>query len=156
MGMNADRLVDKYLAGGEVDYEPDQKHLPRGIRNANPGNIRGVHGFIGELGVDDEGYSIFDTANNGIRACAKDLLTKYNRGLVTVRSILSVYAPKNENDTEAYIAAVCQRMGVTDYAWLHLTELPTLTSMVTAMIHHENGGDFYPEPQIEAACRAAL
>jgi hypothetical protein len=153
MPRNADREVDAYLA--RVDYSASPRD-PRGIRTRNPGNIRAGIGFKGEVSADKDGYAIFDSYHNGIRAIAVDLLTKYRRGLVTVRSIITVYAPKSENDTEAYIRAVCKGMGVTDYAWLHLTEVGVLESFVTEIIQHECGMQPFGEEQIAAACADAL
>jgi len=146
---DADRIVEKYLGGAAAPRRS------RGIRDNNPGNIRPGEHFKGEVG-EEGGYCIFDTPENGIRAIAVDLLTKYRRGLTTIRSIIAVYAPPSENDTEAYIKAVCADTGCLDYAWIHLTEPAVLGSMVGAIIKHENGSDPYSGEQIAAGVSAAL
>lgn len=148
--MDADRIAEDVA-----------KH-PRGVRNANPGNLRAGQHFKGEGDPDPQGYARFgptpdgmSAEENGIRAIAVDLLTKYRRGLVTVESIISVYAPKLENDTKAYIAAVCDELGVTPYAWLHLTDDGTLCRFVTAIIRHECGYVPYSPEVIAQAVAAA-
>lgn len=155
MPQNADRAVAAAMAREDPARLPSD---PRGVRNRSPGNIRAGVGFKGEIGADADGYARFDTDHNGIRAIGVDLLTKYRRGLVSVRAIVSVYAPSSENDTEAYIRAVCNETGVLDYALLHLYELRYLVPMVTAVIRHECGGvdRWYTADQIAAACADAL
>ena len=148
--MDADRLADEAA-----------KH-PRGVRNANPGNLRAGQHFKGEGDPDPQGYARFGPTNdgmsaedNGIRAIAVDLLTKYRRGLVTVESIISVYAPPSENDTKAYVKAVADELGVTPYAWLHLTEGDVLCKFVTAIIRHECGTVPYSKERIARAVARA-
>lgn len=81
-----------------------------GWRNNNPGNIRAGVGFVGEIGADARGYAIFDTLFHGIRAAYKDLTKDYKvDGQRTIRSLISEWAPSNENDTNSYIAFVVGR-----------------------------------------------
>jgi hypothetical protein len=110
-----------------------------GERNNNPGNIRpsAAYTWRGQTGVN-AGYVTFDTPENGIRAIAKDLTTKFNRGLDTVRKIISVWAPPSENDTPAYIAAVARSLNVDPDAALNLDDPNTLQAFVEAIIHQEN------------------
>jgi hypothetical protein len=150
--VDADRIVERWRAS------LDATGKPRGVRNNNPGNIRPSLAYVwrGQIAIDSGGYVIFDTAEHGIRAVAVDLLTKYKRGLVTVKSIITVYAPPEENDTEAYIAAVCADLGVVEYAWLHLTEPDTLRRFVKAIIKHECGpGAWYTDAQLDAGIAEA-
>ena len=107
----------------------------------NPGNLRFIasilwHGQTGQQG----GFVVFDTLNNGARALAIDLLNAQNlHGLDTVRQIVSTYAPPSENDTAAYIAAVSTEMKVDPDDWLDLDLPETLTALVSAVWHHEQG-----------------
>ncbi len=149
--MDADRAV---LPDPKLDPKAAQR---RGIRNNNPGNIRPGQHFIGEVG-EDEGYSVFDTAPNGICAIAKDLKTKYTHdGLCTIKAIITKWAPpKDNNNTGAYIANVCKDTGFDADAWLHLLDLWVMASMVKAIIHQENGYVPYTDDVIDAACARAL
>jgi hypothetical protein len=76
----------------------------------------------------------------GVRALAKILLTyeaKY--GLKTVQQIISRWAPPIENNTFAYIQAVASAMKVSATSLLNLRDPATLSSLVSAIIAHENG-----------------
>ncbi len=130
----------------------------RGLRNNNPGNLRHSAAFKwrGEVDRDPQGFCIFDTAHNGLRACAVDVHSKWKRGLNTVRKIIAVYAPPNENDTAAYINAVCAALGAMQDAPLKLDGPGTLAVFVKAICRHENGSVPYDVSAIVAAARDAL
>lgn len=86
--------------------------IPRGIRSNNPGNIdfNKANDWLGQLPFDpliESRFARFDKPENGIRALGKLLRnyrTKY--GLDTVKGLINLWAPSNENDTAAYVAAV--------------------------------------------------
>lgn len=128
---------------------------PRGIRNNNPLNIRysAANDWQGQTGTDGE-YAIFDEAENGIRAAAK-LLNRYVTvyGLVSVSSIISRWAPTSENNTQSYISAVSNKLGVLEnepILWpTHAKEL------IKAMIHHENGVQPYSNAIINEGIKRA-
>ena len=132
----------------------------RGERNNNPGNIRPAgYTWQGQTGIDSGAmgsYLIFSTPEYGIRAIAKDLLTKFGRGLNTVRLIISAYAPPSENPTESYISAVSRSLGVMSTSILNLRDSFTLTSFVYAIIKHENGRVIYTPAQIAEGVSMAL
>ena len=138
--------------------KPNNDGLTRGERNNNPGNIRFDSRWTwqGQKGADSAGYLIFDTPENGIRAMAKDLLSKYARGLDTVAEIIAVYAPPSENPTSTYAAKVAGDMGVTVAKQLNLTDKATLTNMVMAMIRFENGRVNFSGAVIQEGVRRAL
>lgn len=122
---------------------------PRGIRNNNPGNIRAVDGVTwqGQIGADNAGFIVFDTAENGLRALARVLRTYRDKhGLQTVAGIINRWAPTNENNTESYIQAVSQSLGVGVNQPLSLGQYPAL---VAAIIHHENGQQPYSAELIQ-------
>lgn len=122
---------------------------PRGIRNNNPGNLRKSEAFTwqGEIGVDDAGFVIFDSIQNGLRALSRTLRTYRNsHGLNTVAGIINRWAPDNENDTDSYIESVSQRLGVGRDTPLGLGHYPAL---VEAIIIHENGQQPYDLAMIE-------
>ena len=96
------------------------------------------------------------TCLSALRALAK-LLLNYRKvyGLRTVESLISRWAPSNENDTRAYAAAVSRDMGVPPQAGLHLDQ-GTLSALVTAIIRHENGQQPYSAELIGNAVREVL
>lgn len=114
---------------------------PRGIRNHNPGNLRRSKikwkGKV-EPSTDAE-FEQFASPEMGIRAIARDLLTGYKRGDDTVAEIIEAWAPKSENDTRAYIAAVCKTVGCRPEQKIDVDDYATMLALVKAIIRHENG-----------------
>lgn len=88
--------------------------LSRGLRNNNPGNIRlGNTIWQGEVRpIQDKDFCYFSSMAYGYRALLK-LIRNYSKiyGCDTIRSIITRWAPPNENHTEAYISRVCREMG---------------------------------------------
>lgn len=129
---------------------------PRGLRNANPGNIRAGEKWHGLVGVDDAGFCIFDKPENGLRALCKVLLAYRDRhGLRTVEQIIGRWAPPNENNTPAYVAAVARELGVDPSTPLAF-DLPCLANLAAAITRHENGQQPYSRSMLEAGAAAAL
>ena len=129
-----------------------QEPKPRGIRNHNPGNIRrGRDQWQGASeNQSDSKFVQFENALWGIRALARVLLTyESSYGLRTVRSILTRWAPPEENDTEAYIADVAMRTGFDPDQRISAGCFPELKPLVEAIIQHENGEQPYSDEQIE-------
>lgn len=132
-------------------------NAPRGIRNHNPGNIRaGSTRWQGQVGVDEGGFAIFATPEQGIRAISRDIGTKMARGQNTVTSILTQYAPPNENNTAAYITAVARAMGVSPTERLDPNDWNTRSALVAAIIRHENGQSPYGGALISEATRQGM
>jgi hypothetical protein len=125
---------------------------PRGIRNNNPGNIRFDGTQWRGIKGDDGAFCIFDVPENGIRAIAKILGNYDKRNINTVRKIITEWAPPSENDTEAYIAAVCKFSNLTDRQNITINEWHLL---ISAIIEHENGQQPYtPEQILDGIARA--
>lgn len=134
---------------GKKGYE-----MTRGIRNKNPGNIRSnaANNWQGQIGRDHDGFVVFDTAQNGIRAIARLLKNYISAGHNTVEKVIARYAPASENDTSAYIAAVSKRVAVSPDFPLAAYHIEPL---VTAIIQHENGLNPYTVAEIRAGIAAA-
>ena len=135
----------------------------RGVRNNNPGNIdynkaNAWQGQLGlELGVPKPRFARFDTAENGIRALGKLLLTYQDKHkLRTVTAVISRWAPSNENDTAAYVKAVERSTKTSHGDTIDLRSYGVMAGFVKAIIHHENGGDPYPDSVIAEGVRRAL
>ena len=109
----------------------------RGFRNKNPGNLKGNVAWLGRVGTDPQGFAIFESMEMGVRAIRVDLTAKLNRGVDTVRKIISVYAPSIENPTENYIRKVSEWSGVSPDQKLTAANLPAI---VDSIIRFENGG----------------
>jgi hypothetical protein len=127
--------------------------LPRGIRNKNPGNIRiSLSQWMGKLRIADPEFEQFSEMKFGIRALMKLLIGYINRDFNTIEKIITRYAPGNENNTEAYIQAVCNYTGFQRDEILSPDE-ETIKKMVYAISHHENGGDYLKIGDVEDAWR---
>ena len=115
--------------------------IPRGIRNNNPGNLNyvGQPGAHLETGVAEPRFAAFPTMADGIRALRDQLLRYAERGLTTVASIISVYAPPTENVTSAYIGSLCRHMGVQADTVLDLRDPATMRGLIEGITTMENG-----------------
>ena len=134
----------------------------RGVRNRNPGNIdyNPANQWQGQLKPDpgiEKRFARFDTAENGIRALGKLLLTYQRKhGLKTVRAIINRWAPSVENDTAGYVRAVEANTGTRPDAEVDLKQIEVMSGFVKAIIHHENSGYAYPERVLSEGVRRAL
>jgi len=143
-----DELLDQLL---ELDLRVTlkSKSVPRGIRNNNWGNIRlqpwqienakkGIwkRYWRGEVKGEDLEFATFKNAFDGLRAMIKTLKT-YERehDITTVRDAIPRYAPKNENDTNAYINYVLQQVGPD----VELEDQCYMRKLIRAMCEMENG-----------------
>ena len=120
----------------------DETQSPRGIRNNNPGNSRWSSiqwdGLVRHR--TDPDFCQFVDAYHGIRALALNLHSYYlNHSLNTVSKIIGRWAPPNENDTDAYIHCVAERMGVKPEEPISLNDWLTLHNLVEGIITQENG-----------------
>lgn len=143
--------------GAEVGSSMSAKgKKARGERNNNPGNIESNSiPWQGKTGSDGR-FATFETPEHGIRALAKDLNTKYNRGLNNVEDIINTYAPPFENNTKAYIAAVSNQLGVAPNQPLNLSDPATVEKFSKAIIQHELGYQPYSQGQISMSVDSAL
>lgn len=129
---------------------------PRGIRNNNPGNIRGSEQFKwnGEIGRDDKDFVIFDTPENGLRALARTLQTYRNsHGLNTIEGIINRWAPDSENNTESYITHATRQLNMPRYAPLSPQDYPRLMAVIVA---HENGVQPFALAELQEGYKNAL
>ncbi|MBS8680030.1 lytic transglycosylase catalytic, partial [Escherichia coli] len=122
--------------------EPEQyaQATKRGERNNNPGNLN----FAGQAGASLERpggrFARFETAFDGLRALARQLMLYAGRGINSVEKIISTWAPASDNNnTTAYIRAVSQRLGVDPRAALNMSDPQTMSALMSSIIQHENG-----------------
>lgn len=117
------------------------KQLPRGLRNKNPLNIRIGNVWLGEVREPtDKEFEQFMTMGYGCRA-AFILFRRYIRryGLNTIGQLVSRWAPSNENNTRAYINAVCSYMKCSEDTILMYEDMPQMIRLFNAMCKVENG-----------------
>lgn len=118
---------------------------PRGIRNNNPGNLIFTNiNWTGKLPKEqnkDRRFEMFIAPEYGIRAMIKDIKNDLEKGKNTVPALMTEYAPRFENNTDAYIQTVCKDLKVSATAKLLPTK-NTLRLLVHSISRVENGGNF--------------
>ncbi|EAR9244276.1 hypothetical protein NU109_000042 [Salmonella enterica] len=130
----------------------------RGIRNNNPGNLEysKTNPWVGQTG-DDGRFAKFETPEHGIRALGRNLLSYQRQGIDTVNDIINRWAPPSDNNnTEAYIQAVCAQLGVTPDQPLDASNPDTLKALCASIIQHENGSQPYSDQQLITGVSAAI
>jgi len=131
---------------------PASPNAPRGIRNNNPGNLN----YVGQTGATKEAgpngrFAVFQSAEEGLQALAHQLRLYGQRGINSVRAIISKFAPASENNTQAYIGSVSKGLGTDANAALNMNDPRVLQSLMGAIIKVENGRNPYSTEQIGAA-----
>lgn len=131
--------------------ENQVKEMPRGIRNNNPLNI--VHAkhnkWIGEcpvVKIVEPRFCRFESMKWGFRAAAitlRSYINKYKRN--TIEKIICAWAPTNENNTEAYINAVCDKTEMKRNEPLLFENQIAMLKIISAMCCVENGNDWDPQ-----------
>ncbi|KAA6001396.1 lytic transglycosylase catalytic [Pantoea sp. M_5] len=129
--------------------------LKRGERNNNPGNLN----YAGQAGamLERSGgrFAKFQTAYDGLRAMARQLMLYARRGINSVEGIISTWAPSSENNTGAYVNAISSRLGVDPKAALNLQNPQVLSQLMNGIIHHENGRNIYSSELVSRAASGA-
>ncbi len=116
--------------------------LPRGIRNNNPGNIRITNDrWQGMSEVQTDGAFVqFVSPQYGFRAMTRILRNYHRRGINTIQTMISRWAPTNENHTAAYVNFVSKTMGIAPTVELDLSQ--SLLPLMRAITIYENGQDY--------------
>lgn len=139
---------------------------PRGVRNANPGNLENTQPWQGlapkEMQTDGR-FAVFNGPAWGIRAIAVTLITYQDKHRIrSVRDIINRWAPPTENDSVAYINQVAKAVGVRPDAMLDVHQYHVMKPLVEAIIRHENGAGplatpntWYDEATIDEGLRLA-
>ena len=131
---------------------------PRSVRCNNPGNIeRGDpwQGLADDQTVDDR-FAVFKAPKWGFRALARTLITYYDKHKKdTVSKVIRRWAPPNENQTEAYIAAVCRFTKFLPNQQLDLHSYEHLKPLAKAIAIHEAGGWFFEDKDLDEGLRLA-
>lgn len=117
------------------------KLIPRGIRNCNPLNIRIGNAWLGEVYTpDDPDFEQFVSMEYGLRAACvllRRYIKHYRRN--TIISIISSWAPANENDTQRYIDCVSRLSGIPSDKELRYEDCEEICKIVDAMAFVECG-----------------
>ncbi|ECV7651912.1 hypothetical protein VQ009_003930 [Salmonella enterica] len=151
-------LSDTVAGSRRAVSESGSGDSARGIRNNNPGNLEysKTNPWVGQTG-DDGRFAKFETPEHGIRALGRNLLSYQRQGIDTVNDIINRWAPPSDNNnTEAYIQAVCSQLGVTPDQPLDASNPDTLKALCASIIQHENGSQPYSDQQLATGVSAAI
>jgi len=150
-----------YTPGESQKYEDLSAFNDRGSRNVNPGNVKGT-GYLGQVGQDEKGHAKFATKEAGVAGIV-DRLYRYNQdaqpgdrnpglaGKKTIREIMQIYAPASDNNnTEAYIASISKRLGISPDQKIDFKQNPELLKpfVQTIMKNESPGARAYTEAEI--------
>jgi hypothetical protein len=142
----------------------------RGYLNNNPGNLdRGAQPWYGEIRDLDKcqndvqrgelthgRFCVFQNAVLGIRAMAKNLLAYHDRlQCETIREYIERWAPPNENNTQAYIANVAGRVGVSSDEPVDIRNPEVMAAIIDGIIRVECGGMPYTGNEIAEGMQLA-
>lgn len=121
----------------------DVPKMTLGFRNNNPGNLRVTSAaWVGKLWDNrGKGFERFINMRYGLRALLINLSTGHKRGVNTVQSIITKYAPASDgNNTAKYITDVAKALGVNPNAKLSLTKSVHI-GLAKAIVKVETGKD---------------
>lgn len=120
----------------------EESKLPRGIRNNNPGNLRRSSDNWKGLRAEqaDPDFFQFEAPEYGYRALIKTLQTyRTKRGCITLADFIKRWAPSTENNTGAYIRAVCQDLQMPSTYVPDIYDKGTMCALAAAISRVENG-----------------
>jgi hypothetical protein len=101
---------------------------PAPVRNNNPGAM-----------MPGGKLAQYPDMQTGLAALDGNLANYGKQGVNTVAGVISKWAPPNENDTQAYIKDVSQRLGIPPNQKIDLTNPLQRQALSTAIALHENG-----------------
>lgn len=101
---------------------------PAGVRNNNPGAI-----------MPGGKLAQYPDMQTGLQALDGNLASYGKQGVNTISGVISKWAPPNENDTQAYIKDVSQRLGIPANQKIDLSNPLQRQALSTAIALHENG-----------------
>lgn len=117
--------------------------MARGLLLSNPFNLeKNPHiSWSGQVSPGSDAiFCQFNSDLMGIRAGYKNLVDQYKYdNLNTVSLIINKYAPSSENDTTAYINAICGALNVKPNDVLDLSKYEIIKPFGQAIIQHEQG-----------------
>lgn len=128
----------------------------RAERNNNPGNLNFARqtGAVLESGTGAR-FAKFNTVEEGIAALVKQLQRYQARGTDTISKIMEIYAPRSENNTDAYISSMEKWTGLGSNQALDFNDPETLKKMIYGISRKEGRYTPLSEGQIMSGIRTA-
>jgi hypothetical protein len=101
---------------------------PAPVRNNNPGAM-----------MPGGKLAQYPDMQTGLQALDQNLASYGKQGVNTISGVISKWAPPNENNTQAYIQDVSQRLGIPPGQKIDLSNPLQRQALSTAIALHENG-----------------
>ncbi|MDR6393062.1 hypothetical protein [Paraburkholderia phenoliruptrix] len=101
---------------------------PAPLRNNNPGAL-----------MPGGKLAKYPDMQSGIAAMDQNLASYAGKGVNTLSDVIAKWAPPNENNTQAYIKDVSQRLGIPPNQKVDLTNPAQRLAISSAIMLHENG-----------------
>jgi len=114
-----------------------------GLRLNNPGNLEFRNQAYAIPGGPGGRWANFASPGEGLFALGRQLEMYGMRGINSVQSIVSKWAPPGENNTAGYIRDVMKRTGYSADQALNLQDPAVLSNLMNAVIWHEQGKNPY-------------
>lgn len=129
-----------------------------GLTANNPGNLRvGPVKWQGRKDIPGAQFWTFDTPFNGIRAAARNAYNyRARHGIDTLTGLARRWAPKNENDTNGYIARLSQQTGWAPTQSIDFRDEANLRKLLPAIFTNEVGATGYDPTLISNAVHDAV
>ena len=149
--MEEEKTITSDIDRLENGRKDKPKGYPLGYWNNNPLNIRVIPNspidWDGEYQPNTDGeFEQFKTMAYGYRAAFVNMRTHINKkGERTVAQLITAWAPKNENNTNGYIATVCKLTGFVAGTILNPYDEEQMKKLAAAMSIVENTS-LYPVP----------
>lgn len=136
-------------------YSQSDNHAV-GLRNNNPGNLREAPNTSGTVLTQNGPFARFSSSDDGLAALSRQLMLYGDRGKNTLTDVISTYAPKGENNTQAYITDVSRKTGFSPDQKIDLHSPVVLERLITAMISHEQGTQPFSLQEIQQGINEAI
>lgn len=130
------------------ESKPKESKGPRGYRNNNPLNIRiSNNPWSGKVADNTDGlFEQFIDMAHGYRAGFKNIKTHIDRGNNTLRKLISIWAPKEDNNNpESYANRVASAAGISVDDEINMNDPVLMQKIVAAMAKVENRQDANPD-----------
>lgn len=101
---------------------------PAPMRNNNPGAL-----------MPNGKLASYPDQQSGLKALDDNLASYGKQGVNTLSGVISKWAPPSENNTQAYISDVSQRLGIKPDQKIDLSQPMTRAALGAAIALHENG-----------------
>lgn len=102
--------------------------MPAPLRNNNPGAM-----------MPGGKLAQYPDMQTGLQAMDSNLASYGKQGVNTLTGVISKWAPPNENNTQAYIQDVSQRLGINPTQPIDLSNPAVRQAISTGIMLHENG-----------------